>query len=55
MTDELELEKKTYTVNINGHMVEFTVYGEEDDLETLEMFISFLMNASAVDPEEDDE
>lgn len=43
---DLDLEKKIYRVKINGHKVEFTIYGEEDDLNTLEMFITFLINSS---------
>jgi hypothetical protein len=50
---DLDLEKKIYRVKINGHKVEFTIYGEEDDLNTLEMFISFLINSSTSDDEDD--
>ena len=45
MHGNLELEKKTYGVTINGNIVSFTIYGEEDDLDTLEMFIQFLLDA----------
>lgn len=50
---DLDLEKKIYRVKINGHKVEFTIYGEEDDLNTLEMFISFLINSSTDDEDDD--
>jgi hypothetical protein len=46
MSKYLDLEKKTYRVKINGHKVEFSIYGEEDDLNTLEMFILFLIQTS---------
>lgn len=52
-TEKLQLEKKTYNVSIDDNVVSFTIYGEEDDLEALEMFIAFLLQASSVDDDED--
>jgi hypothetical protein len=46
MSNHLDLETRTYTVNLNGNTVQFTLYGEEDDLNTLDMFITFLMQAA---------
>jgi hypothetical protein len=53
----LELEKKIYKVAIDDNIVSFTIYGEEDDLEALEMFIAFLLQGSDadIDDYEDDE
>jgi hypothetical protein len=56
MTHEnLELEKKIYKVAIDDNIVSFTIYGEEDDLEALEMFIAFLLQGSNVDVDDIDE
>jgi len=53
---ELELEQRTYNVVMNGNEVGFKVYGEEDDLDTLEMLIAYLVKAAAAKlPDEDDE
>ena len=48
-TEKLQLEKKIYKVAIDDNVVSFTIYGEEDDLETLEMFIAFLLQGSDSD------
>ena len=56
MTHEnLELEKKIYKVAIDDNIVSFTIYGEEDDLEALEMFIAFLLQGSDADIDDIDE
>jgi len=47
--ENLQLEKKIYKVAIDDNVVSFTIYGEEDDLETLEMFIAFLLQGSDSD------
>jgi len=55
---ELELEQRTYNVVMNGNEVGFKVYGEEDDLDTLEMLIAYLVKAAAAtlpDDEDDEE
>ena len=46
MSDNIDLETRTYTVNLNSNIVQFTLYGEEDDLNTLDMFIAFLIQAA---------
>jgi len=46
MDNILELDKRTYTVNLNGNIVQFSLYGEEDELNTLDLFIAFLMQAA---------
>lgn len=46
-TVEIELERRTYNVVINGNEVSFCVYGEEDDLDTLEMLIGYLAKLAA--------
>jgi hypothetical protein len=46
-TVELDLERRTYNVTLNGNKVTFQVYGDEDDLDTLEMLISYLANKAA--------
>jgi hypothetical protein len=51
----LELEKKIYKVAIDDNIVSFTIYGEEDDLEALEMFIAFLLQGSDADIDDIDE
>lgn len=43
--EPLDLIKRSYRVKINGHAVEFAIYGEDDDLNTLEMFITFLLES----------
>jgi hypothetical protein len=56
MTNEnLQLEKKIYKVAIDDNVVSFTIYGEETDLETLEMFIAFLLQGSDSDIDDEDE
>jgi hypothetical protein len=56
MTEEnLKLDKKIYKVAIDDNVVSFTIYGEEDDLETLEMFIEFLLQGSDSDIDDEDE
>lgn len=54
-TEKLQLEKKTYKVAIDDNVVSFTIYGEEDDLEALEMFIAFLLQDSDADVDDFDE
>lgn len=46
-TVEIELERRTYDVVLNGNEVSFEVYGEEDDLNTLEMLIAYLAKKAA--------
>ena len=41
----IDLDKREYRVRINGNAVSFSIYGEEDDLNTLEMFITFLLES----------
>ena len=54
-TEKLQLEKKTYKVAIDDNVVSFTIYGEEDDLEALEMFIAFLLQGSDSDVDDFDD
>jgi hypothetical protein len=53
-TEKLQLEKKIYKVAIDDNVVSFTIYGEEDDLEALEMFITFLLQGSDADVDDYD-
>lgn len=43
--EPIDLTKRSYRVKINGHAVEFAIYGEDDDLDTLELFITFLLES----------
>ena len=43
----IDLDKREYRVRINGNAVSFSIYGEEDDLNTLELFITFLLESMA--------
>jgi len=52
---EIELEKRTYNVVMNGNEVSFQVYGEEDDLDTLEMLIAYLAKRAAENLDDEDE
>ena len=47
MSDQkpIDLDKREYRVKINGNAVSFSIYGEEDDLNTLELFITFLLES----------
>ncbi len=49
MSDQqpIDLDKREYRVRINGNAVSFSIYGEEDDLNTLELFITFLLESMA--------
>ena len=43
--EPIDLNRRTYRVKLNDNTVEFTIYGEDDDLNTLEMFITFLLES----------
>jgi hypothetical protein len=43
MNEELDLIKRNFRVYLDGHNVNFSIYGEEEDLETLDMFLTFLI------------
>jgi hypothetical protein len=51
----IDLDKREYRVKINGNAVSFSIYGEEDDLNTLELFITFLLESMVDSSLGDDE
>ena len=53
-TMEIELKRRVYNVAINGDTVSFSVYGDEDDLDTLEMLIGYLAKLAAEGLDDDD-
>lgn len=45
--EPLELSKRTYCVKFDDNVVNFSVYGDDDDLNTLDLFIGFLLDANS--------